>query len=270
MIIGIDIGGSTTKIVGFIENKIVDLITVKANDQVASASGALGKFINTNKLSLSSIKQIIITGVGASFIQNDLFGIATSKVDEFKAIGLGGSFLSGLHKTIVVSIGTGTAIVKVNGKDIFHLGGTGIGGGTLLGLSKCILNTSEVNSIIELAKTGSLNNIDLTIGDISKSSIGILPDHVTASNFGKLKDQASRSDYAAGIINLVFQTIGMFSIFAARIQDDKDIVLTGQLVNFPQARAIFDDLSNLFHVNFHFPEHAEYATAIGAAISSPE
>lgn len=268
MIIGIDIGGSTTKIVGFENNQIIDYLTVKASDPIASATGALGKFVNKHELSLNTIDKLLVTGAGSSYIKNNLFGIQTIKVDEFKAIGLGGIYLTGLDKAIVVSMGTGTAIVRADGTNITHLGGTGVGGGTLLGLSKCIFNAADFDNITEMAKLGELRNVDLSIGDISQSHIGSLPNTVTASNFGKLSEKATKEDYALGVINLVFQTIGVISTFAARINNDKDIVLTGKLIKVPQAKIIFERLSVLFGVNFHLPENADYSTAIGAAISN--
>jgi type II pantothenate kinase len=164
-------------------------------------------------------------------------------------------------------MGTGTAFVTASYDEVKHMGGTGVGGGTLLGLSNRMLNVRGFSDLIETAQGGNLSNIDLTIKDISMdSSIGLLPPDSTASNFGKISDLASRADVALGIINLVFQTIGMLSIFATRIDNIKDIVLTGNLVNVPQAKEIFDNLGNIFSVNFHIPEHAEYATAAGAAI----
>jgi type II pantothenate kinase len=68
-----------------------------------------------------------------------------------------------------------------------------------------------------------------------------------------------------GIINLVFQAIGMLSVFATRMENVKDIVLTGNLANVPQAKDVFGKLSSLFDVNFIIPENAEFATAVGAA-----
>ena len=70
-----------------------------------------------------------------------------------------------------------------------------------------------------------------------------------------------------GIITLVFQTIGMISVFAARIDQTRDIVLTGNLTNVPQSHEIFSQLGKLFDVNFMTPINAEYATAAGAAIT---
>lgn len=266
-VIGIDIGGSTTKIVGFHEGEIFSAMLVRATDPVASVYGALGKFMSTNKLQLSDIKKVVTTGVGSSFISEDLYGIPTSKIDEFKAIGMGGLFLSKLDRAIVVSMGTGTALVMADENGAKHIGGTGVGGGTLLGLSNRMLNVRNFSDLIEAAQGGNLSNVDLTIGDISHDIVGNMPPHTTASNFGKISDLASRADIAMGIINLVFQTIGMLSVFATKIHSTKDVVLTGNLTNVPQAKEIFNNLSDLFGVTFHIPDKAEYATAVGAAIS---
>lgn len=135
IIIGIDVGGSTTKIVGYTQQaKPVGMLKVEAADPLTSAYGALGKFINENKLTLSDVKQIILTGVGAALFTKKIYGLPTSIVDEFKAIGLGGLALSGKNEGLVVSMGTGTAFVRAGAKGIFHIGGSGVGGGTVVGL----------------------------------------------------------------------------------------------------------------------------------------
>lgn len=266
MLIGIDIGGSTTKIIGFKKKTLTEPMVVKASDPVASASGALGKFLIHTHTSLNEVCQIMVTGVGSEFLPDELLGLRLNRVQEFQAVGYGGLYLSGLQKALIVSMGTGTAMVKANQRCIAHLGGTGVGGGTITGLSKALVNIGDFKTIIELASEGTLENVDLQIQDISPGEIGILPGDITASNFGKMNDQASRNDICLAILNLVFQTIGMMSIFAARNEKDREIVLTGHLANIPQAKIVFDRLSELFKVNFHFPHHAEYATAIGAAI----
>jgi len=60
----------------------------------------------------------------------------------------------------------------------------------------------------------------------------------------------------------------MMAIFAARNEKDRDIVLSGKLVNIPMARTIFNELSELYGMKFHVPDHAACCTAIGAAISA--
>jgi type II pantothenate kinase len=265
MIIGIDIGGSTTKIIGFKDNSLISPMLVKATDPVSSLYGAFGKFMNNNHLQLDDIDFIMVTGVGSSQVKERIFGIPTGRTDEFYSIGMGGLFLSGISSAVVVSMGTGTAFVKAEQEKVIHLGGTGVGGGTLLGLSNLMLNIRKFDDLIEMAKDGSLSNVDLFVADISNFIVG-LPPETTASNFGKISDLASKSDIALAIINLVFQTIGVLSIFAARIDCTKDIVLTGNLTTVPQSKDIFNGLTKLHPVKFHVPNHAEYATALGAAI----
>ena len=73
-IIGIDVGGSTTKIVGIRDGEITSMINVKADDPVTSAYGAFGKFLNENNLKISDIEKVMFTGVGSSFLKDELYG----------------------------------------------------------------------------------------------------------------------------------------------------------------------------------------------------
>jgi type II pantothenate kinase len=273
-IIGIDIGGSTTKICGFSlkDKKLMKPFFIKASDQVSSLYGAFGKFTSDNNINLSEIKKIQITGVGSTFISKDIHGIATQTVDESNAIGRGGLYLSGLNEVIVVSMGTGTSIVMAgNNGENTRLGGTGVGGGTLTGLAKLLLNVSSTANIIALAESGDLKNIDLKLGDITKKDIiPGMPDYLTASNFGKISDLVTKSDIALGIINMVFESVGMMSIFAARQFWLKDVVLIGNLTYVPQSKEIFENLGNMFGLNFLIPEYARFGTVIGAALCSDE
>lgn len=270
-VIGIDVGGSTTKIVGFDENKrLINPLFVRATDQITSIYGAFGKFTSENSIELNEISRVMMTGVGSTFITKPLYGLKCESVPEFECVGRGGLFLSKLKETIVVSLGTGTALVHAKeGNHIQYLGGTGVGGGTLMGLSKQLLNMDDIDHIVELAKNGDLNNIDLRIKDISKKSdFGGLPDIMTAANFGKISDMATKEDVALGIINMVFEVAGMLAVFAARNHGIKDIVLTGNLTRVPQSKDVFETLNAMFGVNFMIPEYSQFSTVIGAALSA--
>ena len=272
-IVGIDIGGSTTKICGFkIEEKeLIKPLYIKASDQVSSLYGAFGKFTSSNNISLSDIKEIQITGVGSTFISEDIYDIPTKSVEEFKAIGMGGVYLSTLDSVIVVSMGTGTALVKADKNGSTYLGGTGVGGGTIVGLSKLMLNMGDVDNVVKIAEKGNLRNIDLKIGDITKKDIiPGMPDYLTAANFGKIGDLTTKEDIALGIFNLVFEAIGMTSILAARQFGIEDIVLTGNLTRIIYCRKIFEALNDMFKVRFQIPEYAQFGTAIGAALCCEE
>ncbi|MBO7151185.1 MAG: pantothenate kinase, partial [Clostridia bacterium] len=54
---------------------------------------------------------VMITGVGSSFVEGKLYGLPSYLVPEFTAVALGGLYLSSLEKALVVSMGTGTAVV---------------------------------------------------------------------------------------------------------------------------------------------------------------
>ncbi len=267
--IGIDIGGSTTKIVGFSsrdDHRLIEPIAVKATDPITSVYGAFGKFINLNNLELSDIEKVSITGVGSKYITKPLYSLPCENVPEFRCIGLGGLYLSELDEAIVVSMGTGTALVHARrGGEIEYLGGTGVGGGTLIGLSKKLLNIGSAEHISDLAKNGNLDNIDLRIKDITMTSYA-LPENMTAANFGKVSEFAAKEDFALGLINMIFETVGMMAVFNSRMHKTKDIVLTGNLTQIPQANGIFNTLSQMFDVRFLIPDRAQYSTVIGAAL----
>ena len=268
VIIGIDVGGSTTKIVGYYENgKLIGRQRVEAADPLTSAYGALGKFINENKLNLTQVKQIVLTGVGASLFKKDIYGIATCQVDEFQAIGLGGLALSKKTEALVISMGTGTAFVRADKKKIEHIGGSGVGGGTVLGLGGRLCNARSFDTVVDLAEKGNLKKVDLNIADISKSDISTLTADVTASNFGKMADGLKPEDLASGVLNMGFQTIGMMAVFACSKDSIKNVVVTGTLSTVPSAKALFKQVERLYNIKFIIPQHSIYATATGAALS---
>ena len=280
-IIGIDVGGSTTKIVGFrLDNagnkSLIDPLFVRATDPVTSAYGAFGKFTLTNSLALSDIDKVLMTGVGSSFISEPIYDLPSSAVPEFSCIGLGGLYLSDLDDAIVVSMGTGTAIIhakRTGAKtSVEYLGGTGIGGGTILGLSRNMLGVDTIEHIEQLCADGDLSKIDLRVKDMTKTDIyrASMNEDLTASNCGNLSDLASKNDIALGIVNMVAETIGMMAIFAARNFSIKNIVLTGNLTGIVPIRKIFQNLTDVFDVNFIIPQNAQFGTVIGAALSELE
>ncbi len=155
IVIGIDVGISTTKIVGIDESgMVVSPIRIKATDPITSLYGAFGKYLHDNKIALSDVEQVMLTGVGSAYIDEPIYGLPTSKSEEFVADGLGARYESKLDRMIVVSMGTGTSLVKCDDNEIRHIGGIGIGGGTLAGLSRIMLKTDDIKQIINLAKDG--------------------------------------------------------------------------------------------------------------------
>ena len=269
IIVGIDVGGSTTKIAGVSKGGVISPMMTRATDPIASLYGAFGKFTAKNGVALSDIERVMVTGVGSGFVENFIYSIPATHVTEFVAVGRGGSYLSGLDEAVVVSMGTGTALVHYKNGVTAHLGGTGVGGGTLVGLGKKLIGTADVNAVEKLAQSGDLSNIDLRVQEMTAKAIGpTLSATMTAANFGKVSDLARTEDIAVGLFNMIYETVAVISIFAAREKGIRDVVLTGRLSALPTAKKIFGTLANTFGVNFILPENSEYATVIGAALYS--
>ena len=267
MIIGIDIGSTTTKAVSIEDGEVTKKVKTRASDAVTAATGAFGKIILENGIKIDAVKRIKITGAGASKIKDDIFGIPTDRVNEIDAIGIGGMFLSGMSNIIITNIGTGTVIIEAGDRGISHFGGSGVGGGTIWGLAKKLLPTVEFAGIMELAKTGNLNKVDLLLGDITDAGISFLNGESTAANFGKMLDTASPGDTALAILNMVYQVIGVLSVFAARARNTNRVIVTGNGSKNPIGQKILADITAMYGIEFIYPEHAEYTTAVGAALT---
>lgn len=268
IVIGIDVGISTTKIVGVnADGVVISPIRIKATDPITSLYGAFGKYLHDNRVRLEDVEHVMLTGVGAAYIDEDIYGLPTSKSEEFVADGLGARYESKLDRMIVVSMGTGTSLVKCEGDDIRHIGGIGIGGGTLAGLSRIMLKTDDIKQIAALAMEGDITKINLLIGDISAHPLPGLPMSATASLFSNAKTNATREDIAIGLIHMVLQSIGSGSILSSLGSGIKDFVMIGNLTLLPQCREVYSAMEKLYGVHFRIPKYSEFCTAIGAALN---
>lgn len=268
-IIGLDIGASLTKIVLVNERlKIISHAVLPSMDPKETALKALNKLFNTiDSTDRARVRITLSTGGRSRFLGNEILGIPIMRVDEIKAIGFGGLTLSGRKNCLVVSAGTGTALVVVHdgGRVIRHVGGTGVGGGTILGLSNRMIGIYDFKVVEEMALKGDPSKVDLTINDIVGGPVGILPANVTASNFGKILGEASAEDVAAGIFNMVSQTIAVVAAMAAKAYNLEDnVVVTGMLAKSRLISRIIRETADLFSVNVVIPENCELAGAIGA------
>ena len=267
IVIGIDVGISTTKIVGIDEKgMVISPIRIKATDPITSLYGAFGKYLHDNKIKLDEVEHVMLTGVGAAYIDEHIYGLPPSKSEEFIAAGLGAKYESKLDRMIVVSMGTGTSLVKCDGESIKHIGGIGIGGGTLAGLSRIMLKTDDIKQITNLAKDGDVSKINLLIKDISAKPLPGLPMSAVASLFSNAKTNASREDIAKGLVWMVLQCIGSATILSSLESGIKDFVLIGNLSLLPLCREVYPAMEKVYGVRFHVPKYSEFCTAIGAAL----
>ncbi len=255
---GIDIGASTTKF-ALVRNGRCVREYRKPDDQPFDE--ALAEF------GTAGVKRIAVTGVGASFIKGNLCGIPTARRDEFTAISRGATHLSRRHNCLVVSVGTGTSFTRVTPIRAWHVGGTGLGGGSLKGLSGRLCGTDDMEKLQQLAAAGDLHAIDLQLMDVCEGTISNLKPNTTAANLVKISQASRPEDLAAGLCNLIFQAIGVMAAFAVKRHCTRTIVLVGTITDWPIAKRSLDEVAELHRVEFVVPEHAAFAAAIGAALA---
>ncbi len=268
VILGIDLGTGAVKAVKLF-TATGEYETVKVDEsykKVRDVKALLEHICEKNGILYKDVKKIAATGVGSAGCPKDFHDIPVILTDEFKADAVGGAYKTGLENFILVSMGTGTSIIKWKDGKYTHLGGIGLGGGTFLGLSKLMLGTDNVEEIIQMSEKGDIDKIDLLIKDISPEPLPGLPFYATASSFGKVTDFADKNDVACGIVNLILQTIGETAVLASRESGINDFILIGGLALLPQCKKILSMLERMFSIKFFVPGDPENRTALGAAL----
>jgi type II pantothenate kinase len=79
-------------------------------------------------------------------------------------------------------------------------------------------------------------------------------------------DTARNEDIALGIINMVYQVIGMLAVFAARSRNIERVIVTGSGSRNILGHRVLAEITRMHSVVFEYPENAEYTTAIGAGL----
>ena len=220
----------------------------------------------------TDVNLLAVTGGKHLNLGNEIESTKIIHVNEIDAVGEGAMTLSGLsnkNPTIIVSAGSGTACILAQDGNYMHCSGTGVGGGTVLGLSKLLLNTTHPDEIAELAKAGNESGVDLILEDVVSGPIGELPSDTTAVNFGKISkidSEISKQDIAAGIINLVGQTAARIATSVATTFNAKEIVVVGRSPSFNGLKNSLEQAASIMGFSPHFPENGEYASALGALL----
>jgi len=268
--VGIDIGASRTKGVVSENSKILALYSLRNTDVSEPAKSVLKNILQAVNRKSRDVKIVAVSGGGARLVHDKLLELPVTRVDEIKAIGFGGLELSRKRQALIVNMSTGTALVAAsdNGARIEHIGGTGVGGGTILGLSRRMLGTDNFIEIEEMANRGNASKVNLTVADISGGPVGIVPEDATASNFEKLRCDTDKNDIAAAIFDMVSETVGVITVMAARATHlERDVVLVGKLIESKKIAERVRITTKMFQIKTIIPTNGEYSVAIGAVKS---
>jgi type II pantothenate kinase len=218
---------------------------------------------------------VATTGGGAqrlgAGLESDLPGVSIHHFAEFQAWGRGVPVLAkheglGLPESyLVVSLGTGTSVLWVQGERCERVGGSALGGGSLLGLGQLLLETGSFERIAELARGGDRRRVDLLVGDIYPGDETPLPRDLNAASFGKI-DSREPADLAHALMGLLGENIALISGELARAREVDAIVYCGStLSGNPVLSQTLDLVSRTLGRRALFPAAGAFGGAIGAA-----
>ena len=266
--IGIDAGGTLVKIVHFNQNSL------KYHKIPSSDLQSVVSWVKDNCPST----EICITG-GKAHILKSHFKSEVLNIAEFDATYLGVKYLLeenkvNLNSFILANVGTGTSLHYVSNDKQTRIGGTGVGGGTLMGLSKLLTGYEEYNKIVDEAKRGT-RELDLKVNQIYEGAIPPIPGELTASNFGNIYNfieaSENKNNLLAAVIGLVGEVVSTLSVHASGQYGTKDIVYIGSsFINNNLFKEIVKNYTEFRGGNPLFLTNGEYSGAIGALLSCKE
>jgi len=229
------------------------------------------------KVESSSAARVGLTGGGATELAS-LLRSDTVRAVEFDAWRRGAAELlcrQGREHSgpfLLVSLGTGTSAMLVRGGEAIRLGGTALGGGTIVGLAAALTGSANFSEITELAQLGDRRRVDLLVSDIYPAGELSLPGDLNAASFAKLArcgqdEPADPRDLAHAIMGLVGENVGLICGGLAAAAGVSRIVYGGStLRNNP---TLIDILGIIAATRGHevvFLENPEFAGAMGALI----
>uniref|UniRef100_A0A3P8WQ37 4'-phosphopantetheine phosphatase n=1 Tax=Cynoglossus semilaevis TaxID=244447 RepID=A0A3P8WQ37_CYNSE len=181
---------------------------------------------------------------------------------------------------LLVNIGSGVSIVKVESEDKFErIGGSSIGGGTFWGLGALLTKTKRFDELLQLASRGQHTNVDMLVKDIyggSYGSLGLTGDLI-ASSFGKsatADKEFSKEDMAKSLLHMISNDIGQLACLYAKLHNLSRVYFGGFFIRgHPVTMHTITYSINFFtkgEVQALFLRHEGYLGAIGAFLKGAE
>ena len=264
MLVAIDFGISNTDI--GVSDKHETVFYSAPSKPSKMNSDYIKDILKKYDIEISDIKIIGVTGGKSSNLDDSLDGIKIVKINEIEAIGLGAKKLYGIENesALVVSAGTGTACVQVQGNDFNHLGGIAVGGGMLEGLGSLLFKNSKGFEINEFGAKGSRNELDLLIGDVV-NKIGNLSPEITAVNFGQAINTSADTmeNTAAALCNMIGEVIGTIAYLNAYLIGSDKACFTGRTSYLSEIVNGINQRLELAGIKGLYNDNREYGNVIG-------
>ncbi|XP_045659439.1 4'-phosphopantetheine phosphatase isoform X3 [Ursus americanus] len=181
---------------------------------------------------------------------------------------------------LLVNIGSGVSIVKVETEDRFEwIGGSSIGGGTFWGLGALLTKTKKFDELLHLASKGQHANVDMLVQDVyggAHQTLG-LSGNLIASSFGKSATadrEFCKEDMAKSLLHMISNDIGQLACLHARLHRLDRVYFGGFFIRgHPVTMRTITYSINFFskgEVQALFLRHEGYLGAIGAFLKGAE
>jgi type II pantothenate kinase len=272
VVVGVDAGATLAKVAVRTASGATErhLLPAQAVDEIAQ------------KLAQLAPARVGLTGGGAAALHARLGGPSGGapealRVNEFAAWGSGAASLlrdqdAGADEPyLLVSLGTGTSVLLVDGLSVSRVGGTALGGGTVVGLGALALGTVDFAELAALAARGDRRAVDLLVSDIYRPGEFALTGDLTAANFGRLarggRGVARAEDLAHAIMGLVGENVALVCAGLALPHGVRRVVFAGStLRDNPALREVLVRITSAFGREPLMLEGGEFAGALGALL----
>ena len=260
LLAGIDAGASLWKLVRVGEELETEIFPAGAVEEVSQriADWAPGR--------------VGVTGGGAARLAAILEGHEVQQVSEFEAWARGAPVLAERAgwslppRYLLVSLGTGTSALAVEDGAARRVGGTALGGGTLLGFARLLCRAETFAEIVDLAARGDRGRVDLLVGDVYPEGGIPLPPELTASNFAKLASREP-ADLAHALLGLLGENVGIpCAAMAVALGIDTLVFGGGVLAGNPRLEEILRRTVELSGREARFLPDGAFCGAVGAAV----
>jgi type II pantothenate kinase len=263
--VGVDVGASLAK------------LAISRGEERAETRLAPAHAIERLALEVEGLspERVGLTGGGAAPLARRLC-LDTTAVGEFEAWGAGSHRVladegrATGERHLLVSLGTGTSVLLVDGQRCTRLGGTPLGGGTLMGLGAALTGMGDFERLVALAAQGDRRRVDLLVSDIYRAGDLPLPGDMIASSFAKLAGPAPSAppdprDLAHALFGLVGENVGLLCGALALTAGAQRIVFGGSTLRAnPTLVAVLRRVVEAFGREPIFPRDGEFVGALGA------
>ncbi|MFH4973524.1 hypothetical protein AB6A40_000233 [Gnathostoma spinigerum] len=194
---------------------------------------------------------------------------------------------SSIFPYLLVNIGTGISVMKVESETVYsRIGGSTLGGGAFMGLGSLLVGVHSFEELMAFAEKGDHRSADLMVSDVYAGPYdeSALPADLIAASFGRCVSQPltnenqnkalpmEKADVMKSLLLMLSNSIGQMAMLYAQVHKLSRIYFGGSFVSPTMMRTISFAVKywSKGEVEALFLRHSSYIGAIGAFMQNVE